>query len=266
MYILIPAILLIVLWLGLRESRIQDSAKQKPTVAEEINKKSPGLTKTVSKQTAAPAPDLLAADTQSELSGEQTISPSPVLTETQDKPAEENLDLDNLEEPEDQQDEAHLGVASCQTKVPKGGALLTGGWPMPDGSHMFVLVTPRLDPDKNTNSVELAGRFFSISPDKLTDPGWEKLLTGNEDGMHINGETYDSSQLKQFRKNYKPELKNILSAPSVTVEYGSPGSISLVGSTSGIMLSVLATKDPEGGVELAVSVAEYAGVRTAEDE
>jgi hypothetical protein len=186
------------------------------------------------------------------------VALTPVLAESM---ISNQMDVaaDVLEETD--KEPSRLDIAINHSTIPEGGALLTGGWVKPDGSRMFVLMTPKQSSDNNQDQVEVSGLFFSIAPDKLTGPGWDELIAENDKGEHLGGATYDADQLVTLRENYVTESKNLLSAPRVTAKLGQQATLSIGGESDGLILSFIATKGvTEGQIELRVTAAEYRGV------
>jgi hypothetical protein len=245
-YVLVSALIVLVLYLGLRKltdedkllpgSLVAEEIKPNPLQSEEANLQ-PEL-ETVRKEAIQPLPDLAINDASGK---KMTIDD----TDVKSRPSRQS----------------HIGAAAYKAVVSEGGALLTGGWIAANGSHVFVLMTPKPHLDSGEDVVELSHEVFAISREKMTDPRWEKLLEKNENGLHLNGATYDSDQLKEFRENYDSEISNRISAPRILTRYGQQASIEITGETDGFILSVIAEQNkPEGGVELAITVVDYGDV------
>jgi hypothetical protein len=168
---------------------------------------------------------------------------------------------------DNQQDQPYLGVASVRHLIPEDGALLAGGWSVPDGSRTFVLVHPRPLTGAHAGQVELSCEFFPISANELTDPAWQTVFAVDHKDMYVNGAVYDANQLSEFRKRYESELNNRTSSPRVVTRYDMPASIKIAGDTHGRMLSVIATRDQlSGNIELRLTAAEYNGIEGLEHE
>jgi hypothetical protein len=188
------------------------------------------------------------------------IVPMPVPTESTVSSQMDGVDA-VLEETD--KELPRLDIAINHSTIPEGGALLIGGWVRPNGSRMFVLLSPRQSSDKNQDQVEVSGLFFSIAPEKLTDPGWNELSAENDKGEHLGGATYDAEQLGTFRENNVADSEDVLSAPRVTAKFGQQATLRVDGKSGGLILSVIVTKGvTEGQIELRVTAAEYRGLNS----
>jgi hypothetical protein len=149
----------------------------------------------------------------------------------------------------------HVGAAACKATVPEGGALLTGGWEMPNGDHMFALITP--EPLAN-GVVAISSKIFTVASSNLTDTAWESIITPTEKGLHLNAATYTKQELARFKENYKVELANMVSHPKVISKYGQSATIEVSGADEGLALSIKADKQADE-TDLAVSVLNWTG-------
>lgn len=225
-----------VLFWGFRQLDVQDGRMHIPLVAEENEKRPEPLASIDSKRRLAPSSPVPA--TQNGVTVREIAGDSPVKENEQDRP--------------------HIGIAAYRNSVPEGGALLTGGWAMPNGNRMFILVSPKLRTELGPDIVEMSGEFFGVSPDLLTGPGYEEFLTGNEMGMYLNGATYDTDQLQEFRTRYESEIKESLSSTCIMARFGESAIIQIGGETDARVLSVIATQNETSGeIELAVTAAEH---------
>ncbi len=231
----VALIAVFVLFRGFWRPDVQDSTMQHPVVFEEKEEIPKSLAETGSENlmvTSVPV-----AATQNELPEREVASQIPIH--------------------DNEQNALEIGIAAYRNSVPEGGALLTGGWAMPNGSHMFLLVSPKMRADLGSDVVEISGEFFGVSPDLLTDPDLNKLLEENDKGMHLNGSTYNAEQLREFREHYDSAIG--LSAPHIIITRSDQNAIIQSGSeTETRILSVIAThNDVSGEIELAVTAAEH---------
>ncbi len=241
-YVLVSALIVFALYFALRKSNEEENVSPGSLSTEEIQPKPLLLEEadleTVRKEVIQPLTDIA-------LDGALGKKKTTDDTDVKSRPSRQS----------------HIGAAAYKAVVSEGGALLTGGWIGANGSHVFVLMTPKPHLDSGEDVVELSHEVFAISREKITDPRWEKLREKNKNGLHLNGATYDSDQLKEFRENYDSEISNLISAPRILTRYGQPASIEISGETDGLILSVIAEQNkPEGGVELAITVVDYGDV------
>lgn len=174
---------------------------------------------------------------------------------TQNGPAEQEVAAD-IPTQENEQRSPDIGIAAFRDSIPEGGALLTGGWARPDGSHVFVLVSPKMRTDLGSDIVEISGEFFGVSPDLLTDSDLNKILEKNDRGMHLNGSTYTAGQLREFRERHDSAIG--LAAPRIITRSGQNASIQIGSETENRILSVIAThNEVSGEIEVAVTAAEH---------
>ena len=236
LYVSIALIALLVLFRWYWRPNVQDSTMQHPIVTEEKEEMPKSLAETGSEYpmvTSSPVSASQNGLTEREVAG--------------DIPTQDN-----------KQSSPDIGIAAFRDSIPEGGALLTGGWAMPDGSHMFLLVTPKMRTDLGSDTVEISGEFFGLSPDLLTDPGWNQLLEQNDKNMHLNGAVYDADQLHEFKNLYNAEIRNTVSAPRIITRSGQNASIQIGSATENRILSVVAThNEANGEVDLAVTAAEH---------
>ncbi len=192
-----------------------------------------------------------------------------LVTETvlADIPAESDATTRHRDQTETATAEPYVGAASFRCVVPDGGAMLTGGWPVPNGGHAFALISPKPMPDSDGHAVTVSAIFFELPDEQLASPEWEALLEPAKEGAHFRGTSLNSDGVAEFREAYVSKMTRIMSSPSVSMAAGDYASIQVTGSSDGVMLAVIAEQAGDGsGIDLNVSVAEHSGIELQKND
>lgn len=182
-------------------------------------------------------------------------SPAPIRTDSAqgEAPAEAESGDEETRQP-------YAAAASCKKIVPDNGALLMGGWPRPDGSHAFALVSPVSNPEAAPDGVQLDITCFSVPPEAMADEAWAGFTDTKTPGLFDKGAVLDQKQLAQFGERHQATFPNMLMA-GLTTKHGEYASMTLGGPTDGFVFSVVSKRGGSPGeTELAVSIAEYQGI------
>ena len=158
-------------------------------------------------------------------------------------------------------------VGGHRANVPPGGALVVGGWPLPDGHRLLMFASPQPQPDGTT--AVIASRFISLPAARLNGGGWENFLT--DDAVSKEGGVYSADEYRAMMKAIEA-FKDIelMSAPTVVTRYGQQASIEIMQqgiekvdgkpelTRDGLSQSIIARKvEGSSEVDLAVSSAVY---------
>jgi hypothetical protein len=177
----------------------------------------------------------------------------------QDDRGEESEEITEAEPPADTDNQPYIGVATHRTRVPAGGALLMGGWAMPNGDRAFILTMPSTFDDAGVAQVELNSKLFSVAPDKLSDPEWKQLAASYDAGVNNAGTVYSAESLKDLRAKLLQSVSSVFSSPRVITAAGQYASLSMGNDKQGTLIAVTASPI-DGEIDLGVSVADYKGI------
>jgi hypothetical protein len=147
-------------------------------------------------------------------------------------------------------------AAGFRSVVPSGGALVTGGWELPDGRRYLFIAAPSA---ADGGMVMVRSRAVAVPEALLAAPGWARILSAPADRLRLGGGIFDAAERADFDCQLaEAEGVDMLSAPSVTTRLGQLATIEISGPANGLTVSLIAnaTDDPQS-VELAVSTAEF---------
>lgn len=158
-------------------------------------------------------------------------------------------------------------VGGHRANVPPGGALVTGGWPQPNGNRLLMFASPV--PLADGETIEVRSRFVSLPPSRLIGGGWEKFMT--DDAVATAGGVFSASEYRETMKAIEGFKDiDVLSSPSLTLRYGPAATIQIMAERiavkdgkpvliqDGLEQGIIARKvEGSSDVDLAVSSAQY---------
>ena len=166
-------------------------------------------------------------------------------------------------------------VGGHRANVPPGGALVTGGWPQPNGNRLLMFSSPMPVPGGAEDQIMVSSQFIALPPSRLAGGGWGNFL--KDDAVSTEGGVYSAAEYSAMMKaigGFKEV--DLLSAPTITTRYGQMATIEImaeriekVGDKSelkrdGLSQGIIARKiEGSTDVDLAVSAAQYeSGTKT----